>query len=217
MAYQKTEWKNDSTPAISADSLNKMEGGIYDGHQNIEQVVKQINIMPFMTKDTHYDVTEEINEIITLPDMQLDRNSEDVNFSETSSMPIYIPLEGLQNTPMTLELVSDVSYQYSGWAQMRGSLSLVNSVGQPIATGGYNVFGNSNGNSQGSYSTTLSSSFSMSPEIVNDYLFKNAQGIFVKVTVTLYGSTNYSPKVSNMVVTPKVITASVPNRYKITL
>ena len=30
MAYTKTTWVNNTTPAISADNLNKMEQGIYD-------------------------------------------------------------------------------------------------------------------------------------------------------------------------------------------
>ena len=32
MAYTKTEWVNDSKPAISAENLNKIEQGIADAH-----------------------------------------------------------------------------------------------------------------------------------------------------------------------------------------
>lgn len=32
MAYVKTEWVNDSKPAISAENLNKIEQGIADAH-----------------------------------------------------------------------------------------------------------------------------------------------------------------------------------------
>ena len=38
MTYIKTEWKNDSVPAINATNLNKIEEGIYQAHQNIENI-----------------------------------------------------------------------------------------------------------------------------------------------------------------------------------
>ena len=34
MAYTKTNWINDSVPAINADNLNKIEQGIYEVHEN---------------------------------------------------------------------------------------------------------------------------------------------------------------------------------------
>lgn len=43
MAYTKTNWINDSTPAINADNLNKIEQGIYDNAEDIINITNQIN------------------------------------------------------------------------------------------------------------------------------------------------------------------------------
>lgn len=35
MSYTKTNWKNNSTPALNASNLNKIEQGIYDLHSKL--------------------------------------------------------------------------------------------------------------------------------------------------------------------------------------
>lgn len=42
MAYSKTTWVNDTTPAINADNLNKIEKGIFDADNNIQDSVVAI-------------------------------------------------------------------------------------------------------------------------------------------------------------------------------
>ena len=50
MAYTKTTWRNNQSPAINADNLNHIEEGVYEAHQdiaentqNIENLVIQAN------------------------------------------------------------------------------------------------------------------------------------------------------------------------------
>ena len=43
MSYNKTTWANDSTPAINAANLNKMEQGIYEAHEALESKVDSVN------------------------------------------------------------------------------------------------------------------------------------------------------------------------------
>lgn len=43
MSYSKTTWANDSTPAINAANLNKMEQGIYEAHEALEGKVDSVN------------------------------------------------------------------------------------------------------------------------------------------------------------------------------
>lgn len=40
MAYTKTEWVNDSVPAINASNLNKIEQGIYDNSLAIDNAIE---------------------------------------------------------------------------------------------------------------------------------------------------------------------------------
>lgn len=47
MAYSKTNWANNTTPAISAANLNKMEQGIFDAHSDIA------NVNTELTKDAN--------------------------------------------------------------------------------------------------------------------------------------------------------------------
>lgn len=42
MSYTKTTWVNDSTPAINADNLNKIEQGIKDAHDGIEDLQEDV-------------------------------------------------------------------------------------------------------------------------------------------------------------------------------
>lgn len=43
MAYTKTNWNNDTAPAINEDNLNKIENGIYDAHQDIDNLNNDFN------------------------------------------------------------------------------------------------------------------------------------------------------------------------------
>lgn len=54
MAYTKTNWVNDSTPAINADNLNKIEQGIYDNSIKID-VINNVSIAKMIT-DGHITV-----------------------------------------------------------------------------------------------------------------------------------------------------------------
>lgn len=48
MAYTKTNWVNDSTPAINAGNLNKIEQGIYDNSIKID-VINNVSIAKMIT------------------------------------------------------------------------------------------------------------------------------------------------------------------------
>lgn len=51
MSYSKTTWANDSTPAINATNLNKMEQGIYEAHEALEDKVDKVNGKGLSTND----------------------------------------------------------------------------------------------------------------------------------------------------------------------
>ena len=42
MAYSKTVWVNDNAPALNATNLNKIENGIYDNAEDIDDIKAQI-------------------------------------------------------------------------------------------------------------------------------------------------------------------------------
>lgn len=44
MAYTKTNWANDNTPAINEENLNKIEQGIYDNSINIEHLSDEVGV-----------------------------------------------------------------------------------------------------------------------------------------------------------------------------
>ena len=46
MAYTKTAWVNDTTPAINATNLNKMETGIYDAHVTADGAIQDDGSVP---------------------------------------------------------------------------------------------------------------------------------------------------------------------------
>lgn len=39
MAYSKTVWVNDNAPALNATNLNKIENGIYDNAENVDDLL----------------------------------------------------------------------------------------------------------------------------------------------------------------------------------
>lgn len=63
MAYTKTNWINDSVPAINAGNLNKIEQGIYDNSVAIEENTNNIGDLDNLTTKNNSNVVEAINEI----------------------------------------------------------------------------------------------------------------------------------------------------------
>lgn len=73
MAYTKTNWVNDSVPAINAGNLNKIEQGIYEAHEN-EGTLSNLNT----TNKTN--LVNAINEV----------NTNDINSKTYSTSEIVI-------------------------------------------------------------------------------------------------------------------------------
>lgn len=63
MAYTKTNWVNDSVPAINAGNLNKIEQGIYDNSVAIEQTSDNLGDLDDLTTQNNSNVVEAINEV----------------------------------------------------------------------------------------------------------------------------------------------------------
>ena len=51
MAYAKTNWVNEREPAINAENLNKIEEGIYQAHEGLNQKVEKETGKGLSTKD----------------------------------------------------------------------------------------------------------------------------------------------------------------------
>ena len=49
MAYTKTEWRNNQSPAINADNLNHIEQGVYEAHQDIATNIQNIENLTTQT------------------------------------------------------------------------------------------------------------------------------------------------------------------------
>ena len=49
MAYTKTEWRNNQSPAINADNLNHIEEGVYEAHQDIATNTQNIENLTTQT------------------------------------------------------------------------------------------------------------------------------------------------------------------------
>ena len=81
MAYEKTNWVNDQTP-LNQVNLNKIEEGVKDAHDNIDQHELEIDNV----KDTVYNDHAErisLNES-RIEDINLKEDKEDVVFQATS-------------------------------------------------------------------------------------------------------------------------------------
>lgn len=63
MAYIKTNWINDSVPAINAGNLNKIEQGIYDNSVAIEENTNNIGDLDNLTTKNNSNLVEAINEV----------------------------------------------------------------------------------------------------------------------------------------------------------
>lgn len=100
MAYTKTNWVNDSSPAINASNLNKIEQGIYDN-------ADMLDTMFFQPNDT-YSVT--YAGVMPCP-----------GFVTTSTTTVYFTL----NVPKSLDLISSVAVT-SMTGGMRGISGYVN-------------------------------------------------------------------------------------------
>ena len=55
MAYTKTNWVNDSVPAINAFNLNKIEEGIFQAHQNIDILKSAYDVGSIYITNTNID------------------------------------------------------------------------------------------------------------------------------------------------------------------
>ena len=49
MAYTKTTWRNNQSPAINADNLNHIEQGVYEAHQDIAENTQNIENLTTQT------------------------------------------------------------------------------------------------------------------------------------------------------------------------
>ena len=49
MAYTKTTWRNNQSPAINADNLNHIEEGVYEAHQDIAENTQNIESLTTQT------------------------------------------------------------------------------------------------------------------------------------------------------------------------
>ena len=81
MAYNKTNWVNDSAPALDAANLNKIEQGIYDAHQSL---TSPIIVRVFTTPSRSYSSG---NTWVYSSDWHAD------------AVPGYTPIGVLQGTP----------------------------------------------------------------------------------------------------------------------
>lgn len=61
MAYTKTNWANDSTPAINEENLNKIEQGIYDNSINIEHLSDEVGVFSIAKLRTNGQMTIQNN------------------------------------------------------------------------------------------------------------------------------------------------------------
>lgn len=64
MAYTKTNWINDSVPAINAGNLNKIEQGIYDNSIATEENTDNIGDLDNLTTQNKSDLVNAINSIV---------------------------------------------------------------------------------------------------------------------------------------------------------
>lgn len=64
MAYTKTNWINDSIPAINAGNLNKIEQGIYDNSVAIEENTDNIGDIDNLATQSKSDLVNAINSIV---------------------------------------------------------------------------------------------------------------------------------------------------------
>lgn len=90
MAYTKTNWINDSVPAINAGNLNKIEQGIYDNSVATEENTSNIGNIDNLATQNKSDLVNAINEV-----NQNDINKSTYSTSEqvigkwTNGKPIY--------------------------------------------------------------------------------------------------------------------------------
>lgn len=74
MAYTKTNWINDSVPAINAGNLNKIEQGIYDNSVATEENTNNIGDLDNLTTQNNSNLVEAINEVNTVSIAKLKTN-----------------------------------------------------------------------------------------------------------------------------------------------
>lgn len=63
MSYTKTQWNNDTAPAINEDNLNKIEQGIYDNDSAITTINTNIGDLTALTTTAQTDLVSAVNEL----------------------------------------------------------------------------------------------------------------------------------------------------------
>lgn len=107
MAYTKTSWVNDTTPAINATNLNNIEDGIADAHDK----------KPYVVKDSQASDTQTLNSSTTVV-VNLDSEVySDGNYSLSSDV-VTISAAGtyLVWFQVTINTADNVSTARDGWA-----------------------------------------------------------------------------------------------------
>lgn len=82
MAYSKTNWVNDSTPAISAANLNKIEQGILDNSNNLSDTNNKLSTVTTTDNDTLVDFTV----LETKSGKSAFKNGTEVAFNDSTNM-----------------------------------------------------------------------------------------------------------------------------------
>lgn len=84
MSYSKTNWTNNSTPAINADNLNKIEQGIYDNDAAISSANTNIGTLTNLTTTEKSNLVGAINEVDSNTDINT-TNIGDLSDLETTA------------------------------------------------------------------------------------------------------------------------------------
>lgn len=84
MSYSKTNWTNNSTPAINADNLNKIEQGIYDNDAAIASANTNIGTLTNLTTTEKSNLVGAINEVDSNTDINA-TNIGDLSDLETTT------------------------------------------------------------------------------------------------------------------------------------
>lgn len=124
MAYTKTTWVNDTTPAINATNLNNIETGVENAHDK----------KPYVVIDSQASGTQTLNSTTTIV-VNLDSETySDANYSLSSDI-VTLSAAGtyLVMFQVSINTVSNVSTARDGWAAWVEY--------EPSGGGGYTLIG----------------------------------------------------------------------------
>lgn len=97
--YTKTEWVNDTTPAIDAEHLNKIEEGIYDNRVAVNELLTDIDTKaPSVSPTLRFGITASAN----------GNSNPHVELRETGSTPIKGMGIAIYNEDGTLKSINDL-------------------------------------------------------------------------------------------------------------